>query len=108
MCIRIYLIYAGLSTILWSVLNLAIQLSSPSFLLSIGAIEVFWHGPYVMKFCNLCCVFHHGMVDDMKQVRKSCNLHHLFRCGMVYDGEFSIIFCNCLCMVDNRKLTWVT
>ena len=60
-----------------------------------------------MKFCNLHCVFHCGMVDDVNQIKKCCNLRCLFCCGMVNDGEFSIIFCSYLCMVDNTNLMWV-
>ena len=58
---------------------------------------------------NLRHVFtDHGMVDDTKQIRKSCNLCHLFCCGMVNNDEFSIIFCNCLRMVNDTKIMWVT
>ena len=38
-----------------------------------------------MKSCNLSCLFHRGIVNDMKQIRKS---HCLFCRGMVNDGEF--------------------
>ena len=30
------------------------------------------------KCCNLCCLFHRGMVDYTKQICKCCNLHRYF------------------------------
>ena len=104
------------SLLSWCVLNLAIQFSPPlySFLLSLSSVKVLWHplrqGPYmkscnllcllyhgmvndmkqIRKFCNICRVLHRGTVSDTKQIRKSCNLPHLFSCDMVNDGEFSV------------------
>ena len=62
----------------------------------------------IRKCCNLCCVFHHGMVGDMKQIRKCSNLDHVFHCGVVNDDEFSGFLCGYLCMVDDTKLAWAT
>ena len=72
-----------------------------------------WHGQrhktkLIRKSCNLCCVFHSGMVDNMKQIRKCSNLDRVFHHGVVNDDEFSGFLCSCLRMVDETKLSWVT
>ena len=36
----------------------------------------------IKKYCNLCHVFHQGIVDDIKQIR---NQHRVFHCSIV-DG----------------------
>ena len=46
----------------------------------------------VARSCNPCYIFHRGMIDDMKQIRKFCNLRRLLCSGIVNDGEFSVIF----------------
>ena len=57
----------------------------------------------IRKYCNLCRVSHHGMVDDMKQIKKSCNVYCLFVVVRLTIVSFSIIFCNCLCMVNDMR-----
>ena len=49
----------------------------------------------------LCISMWHGL-------RHEANKEILFHCGMVTDGELSIIFCNCLDMVNDMKLTWAS
>ena len=49
---------------------------------SLSSLFIFY-GMVATQSCSLRHLFHHGMVNDTKQVRKSCNLRRLFHRGIV-------------------------
>ena len=52
------------------------------FIFMVWSLHVSRHVP-----CNLHRVFHRGMVNDIKQIRKSCNLRHVFHRSKVDDTK---------------------
>ena len=54
------------------------------------------HKPNIKKCYNLSHVFHHGMVNNTKQIRKCCNLRNVFHAMQSLFLASAVGHCVCL------------